>query len=204
MVVKTVDQPAANVGDLIGFSLNVTNQGDATADNVVVTDVLPDYLDLLDVTTSQGTYTVNGKTIVVNVGSIKPGATVLIRIRAYVNNKAPDTGINTASLTTSSSDKNPNNNTSTVTFIVHKSTGSKTSPTMTATPVNEPVIATAVPPTAVPVAEVPSPTRRRVVLPATLPRTGAAEDSSVSLGLLAALGLSIAAVSLLFLRRGKR
>jgi uncharacterized repeat protein (TIGR01451 family) len=108
---KTVDNPRPNVGDIITFTVTLTNTGFSDASHVQVRDMLPSGLTLVSATPGQGTYT-NG---VWNVGSLANGAQTILTIRARVvspnpkTNTAtishadqfdPDVGNNTASATT--------------------------------------------------------------------------------------------------------
>jgi uncharacterized repeat protein (TIGR01451 family) len=185
---KSVDQREAKVGDLIGFTIRVTNSGGEAARDVVVSDTLPDYFDLLDATTSRGSVAVNGRTITVNIGALDPDEMITIRIRAYVNVSAPMEGSNTGTVTTSSSGDDPGNNISTVTITIQTPPATPTLPPATLTPPT---------PTSPPVAVV-SP--RPAAPPARLPPTG--DGPASASWLLVMIGLCSIVISVLIGRKG--
>jgi MYXO-CTERM domain-containing protein len=153
----------------------VTNQGAAMAKNVVVTDSLPEFLDIIDVTTTRGVAEVAGQTVVVSIGSVAPGEVITIHIRARVNEVAqPPAGRNSATLTTSSSGDDPTNNTATVEFGILPSC---TTPT--------PQLAYLLP----------------VAAPQRLPNTGSDTGQSGSLTSLLLLSLLVLAAGALLRRR---
>jgi uncharacterized repeat protein (TIGR01451 family)/LPXTG-motif cell wall-anchored protein len=169
-ITKSASVAEARVGDEVTFILSVTNKGDATAHDVVVTDSLPDYLDVLEVSASRGEVATNGRTVTVTIGAVEPDEQITIRIRARVNEQAqPPGGRNGATLTTSSPGDDPSNNFSEVSFGIVAQ------------------------PTAVVPTEQPTPTPEP---PRELPRTGDSGGSPnlalVALGLLA-VGLSLVA-----------
>src|SRR6185295_16807574 len=89
-----------------------------TADNVVVTDKLPIYLDILDATTTRGTVSIEGQSLYITIGSVAPNDLIFIRVRTRINALAqPSVGYNTAILS-SSTDADSSNNTSTVSFVI--------------------------------------------------------------------------------------
>ncbi|MBK9711643.1 MAG: DUF11 domain-containing protein [Kouleothrix sp.] len=188
-ITKSASVAEARVGDEITFTIVVTNRGNRTANDVVVTDSLPDYLDLLDATASRGSLTVSGRTVTVDIGSVAPGEQITLRIRARVNERAqPPSGRNGVSLTTSSSTDDPSNNSAEVTFAILGGSGATATPEE-ASPAATPA-PTDLPPTAAPV-------------PRNLPRTGG-EDASARLPILAALGLAALALSMLLRRRARQ
>jgi uncharacterized repeat protein (TIGR01451 family) len=148
-VVKEVRPGSGHVGDRLEFTITVGNRGTMTAQNVVATDTLPDYLDLLGVTADRGTVLIEGQTFSVDIGSLAPNELVTIHVASRINGRgAPTVGSNTAIVTTSTTSDDPSNNTSTVTFVIIRENG--------------PVI-------------MPPPE----LIPPELPRTGAGESSSV-------------------------
>jgi uncharacterized repeat protein (TIGR01451 family) len=174
-VTKSASVSEAKIGDEITFNISVTNNGPHTAEDVVVTDPIPDYLDVIEATTTRGDVSSNGRTVIVTIGKVPAGDQVSIRIRVRVNERAqPPSGRNGVSITTSSPGDNPGNNSSEVTFAI---LGPLT-PT-----------ALALTPTATPLP------------PVVLPITGAAEDTGNRALLFAALGMAALLLSLLFHRK---
>jgi uncharacterized repeat protein (TIGR01451 family) len=165
----------AKIGDEITFTIRVTNNGPGTAEDIVVTDPIPDYLDVIEATTTRGDVSSNGRTVIVTIGKVPAGDEVTIRIRVRVNERAaPPGGRNSVSLTTSSPGDDPSNNSSSVSFaIIGPVTPTVPAATPTATPVT----------------------------PIILPVTGAADDAGSRALLFAALGMAALLLSLFF--RGK-
>jgi uncharacterized repeat protein (TIGR01451 family) len=89
VIVKRGDPPQALPGEEVTFTLEVTNQGQAAAVDVVVTDDVPQYLEILEVTTTQGTVTIEGQTVTVEVGVVGPGFVVEIVIRTRLREDTP-------------------------------------------------------------------------------------------------------------------
>ncbi len=178
-VTKAVNVAEARVGDEVVFSISVGNRGSDTAEDVVVTDPIPDYLDVIEATTTRGNVSSSGRTVLVDIGRVAPGEQVGIRIRVRVNERAqPPEGRNGVSISTSSPGDDPGNNTSQVTFRIVADA--------TATPAPGQ-------PTGAPQAT-PAPPKR-------LPRTGGDESN---LAVLLALGGLLAIGSSLLIRRGTR
>ncbi|MFN8375378.1 MAG: hypothetical protein U0694_21180 [Anaerolineae bacterium] len=73
-------------GEQLEWVITVSNPSAATGNNVVVSDTLNAALRVDHVTTTQGTSSVNGQTVIVNIGSLPPGQTVLISIFTTVLN----------------------------------------------------------------------------------------------------------------------
>jgi uncharacterized repeat protein (TIGR01451 family) len=171
-ITKESSVSEAKIGDEITFTIRVTNKGPGTAEDVVVTDPIPDYLDVIEATTTRGDVSSNGRTVIVTIGKVPAGDEVTIRIRVRVNERAePSGGRNSVSLTTSSPGDDPSNNSSEVTFaIIGPATPTVPALTPTATPLT----------------------------PAILPPTGAAEDTDSRALLFAALGMAALLLSLFF------
>lgn len=118
-ITKAASPSEARIGDEIMFTLTVTNRGNVPAENVVVTDPVPDFCDILDVSASRGDVAVSGNTVVVTLGAVAPDEVISIQICTRVNERAqPPGGANMATLTTSSPTDDPSNNTSTVTIVI--------------------------------------------------------------------------------------
>jgi uncharacterized repeat protein (TIGR01451 family) len=88
VIIKQVDPAEVTPGDEVTWTIWVTNEGQKAAIGVVVTDEVPEYLEILEVTTTQGTVTVEGQRVTVEVGVVGPGFDVEIVIRTLVR---PDT-----------------------------------------------------------------------------------------------------------------
>jgi uncharacterized repeat protein (TIGR01451 family) len=76
-------------GEEVTFYIEVTNRGRNAAVDVVVTDDVPQYLEILEVTTTQGTVTIAGQRVTVQVGTVGPDYVVEIVIRTRVRLDAP-------------------------------------------------------------------------------------------------------------------
>lgn len=88
----------ANVNDRVNFKITVSNTGDATLKNVVMTDSIPSGLRFDDSVSGDGTPTINGNTFTVNFGSISSGSSKTVEFAA-VATKSCDTFVNRATAT---------------------------------------------------------------------------------------------------------
>jgi uncharacterized repeat protein (TIGR01451 family) len=86
VIFKAVDKSVVIGSEEIEYTLSITNDGNETATDVVVTDELSVYLENVRVTTSQGTasYDAATHTVIVELGSLDAGATATITIKARV------------------------------------------------------------------------------------------------------------------------
>lgn len=89
VILKSADPEEARPGEEVSFTLRVFNQGNIAAVDVVVTDDIPAYLEIIEVTTTQGVITIDGQRITVKVGTIGPEFEVQIVIRARVRPETP-------------------------------------------------------------------------------------------------------------------
>jgi len=89
-VTKGISPSSAKIGDKLTITLKITNNGSASATNVVVKDSFNaySYLDIYNLTTTKGTRNITGRTAIVNVGTVEPGETVIITIVIRVNASA--------------------------------------------------------------------------------------------------------------------
>lgn len=74
------------VGDTLKYKITVKNNSNTTATNVVVTDNLPSYVQLLSTSTTQGFFNSIGNKIICNLGSLNPYGEVTITIVLKVTN----------------------------------------------------------------------------------------------------------------------
>jgi len=88
-ITKRGEPSLALPGELVTFIIEATNTGQSAAVDVVVTDTVPDYLDILNVTSSQGSLTIDGQQITVEVGTIGSGYVVVIVVETRVAVDAP-------------------------------------------------------------------------------------------------------------------
>lgn len=107
-LLKTVDNASPMIGQLVLFTLTVSNAGPSSATNVAVTDLLPAGLGFTSSMASQGTY--NSSTGVWTVGTIANGASATLQIAAMLTTAGRKT--NAAQITASDQfdpDSTPNN-----------------------------------------------------------------------------------------------
>jgi uncharacterized repeat protein (TIGR01451 family) len=89
VIVKWGEPEEALPGEEVTFHIQATNKGKKATVDVVVTDVIPEYLEILQVTTTQGTFTIEGQKVTINMGIIGPGFVVEATIRTRVREDAP-------------------------------------------------------------------------------------------------------------------
>lgn len=75
---KTMTPQRPRVGEPARITITATNLGNANADNVVITDPLPDNMALAGVAASQGRVDVTNRIITIYVGTLAPGQTVTV------------------------------------------------------------------------------------------------------------------------------
>jgi len=89
VITKWGEPENALPGERVTFTLEVTNRGQHAAVDVVVTDQVSSYLEILDVTTTQGTVTVEGQNVIVQIGTVGPDFVVEIVIQTVVRLDTP-------------------------------------------------------------------------------------------------------------------
>jgi uncharacterized repeat protein (TIGR01451 family) len=111
-VSKTVSDATPNVGDLITFTVTLSNQGPNDATNVQVTDLLPAGLTFVSATPSQGTYssgsgvwtvgtvsTSGPQTLILTATVVSPDALTNTGTISFADQVDPNTANNSASAT---------------------------------------------------------------------------------------------------------
>ncbi|MCY6958952.1 DUF7507 domain-containing protein [Clostridium brassicae] len=112
-VVKTANADNFTTGDVVTYTIAVTNAGPSDAQNVILTDVVPPQI-LNPEFSIDGGVTWSPWVSPYNIGTIAAGTTVTILIRGTVSETAIGTVRNTASVSSDTEDPDPANNESTV------------------------------------------------------------------------------------------
>ena len=122
-IVKTASPEPVNQGTNLTYTLQVTNNGPAVAEGVVVTDPLPSQVTYTSASTTQGSCSQSGGTVTCNLGSISVGGLVVITINVSAATfSSSSLASNTASVTAATGDPNLTNNSSTATSTIQSPT----------------------------------------------------------------------------------
>ena len=116
-IVKTVSPDRIGWGELMLYTLQVTNSGPDGATGVVVTEDMPDGVGLVSMSTTQGTCAEDPQTgIVCSLDTIPSGGTATIEIQTIPSTSGWST--NTATVDANEVDPVPSNNTDSVTTFI--------------------------------------------------------------------------------------
>ncbi len=88
-LMKMIDEPRPDRGDVVTYTLTISNDGPSTATGVRVNDLLGENLTFRDATASQGSY--SPLTGIWDVGSVTTGQTPTLDIRALVGDTTGET-----------------------------------------------------------------------------------------------------------------
>jgi uncharacterized repeat protein (TIGR01451 family) len=105
---KRVDPPFALPGDHVTWTMIVSNPGSTAATNVVVTDTMPNEVEILAVSSSSGTVTFSGQTVTFNQAVLGPGQALTIEVLTRVRAGAvPPYSIHNLAALTNAENPNP-------------------------------------------------------------------------------------------------
>ncbi|WP_419886692.1 DUF6923 family protein [Paenibacillus sp. B-A-8] len=119
-IVKTTSSSTVISGQLLTYNLLVTNEGPSDADNVVVTNSVPNQLINVEFSIDGGR-AFNPWSGSYTIGTLGNSFGLTIIIRGTVINEAVDTITNTAIVSSTTPDPDPTNNTSTIVIPVNAS-----------------------------------------------------------------------------------
>jgi len=127
-ITKTAAPEPVDQGTNLTYTLQVTNNGPAVAQGVMVSDPLPSQVTFTSVTTTQGTCPTQpavgaSGTVGCNIGTISVGGLVIITINVNAATFSSSTlATNTATVTATTNDPNLTNNSSTVNSTIQAPT----------------------------------------------------------------------------------
>ena len=109
-ITKTVSSANALLGQLITYTLEITNGGPSDASNVIASDTLPPQVAFVSATPTQGICTQAATVVTCNLGNLSNSATASVQI--VVRAVSHGTANNTATVSSDTSDPDPTNDTS--------------------------------------------------------------------------------------------
>jgi uncharacterized repeat protein (TIGR01451 family) len=124
-IVKTASPEPVEQGTALTYTLQVTNNGPAVAQNITVTDPLPSQVTFnsVSIPSAQGSCSQAGGTVTCNIPSLSVGGLVLITIDTTASTFSSSTlTTNTATASATTGDPNLSNNTSTVKSTIESPT----------------------------------------------------------------------------------
>jgi uncharacterized repeat protein (TIGR01451 family) len=133
-ITKTASPSPVVTGNVLTYTLSVNNNGPNTATNVVVSDPLPGGTTFGSCSSSQGSCSLQGNSVVANLGDIKSPGFASVTIRVIVTAPGNSTITNTAVVSSDTPDTSTANNTVSVTTNVTGVATPTPVPTGTPTP----------------------------------------------------------------------
>lgn len=116
-VVKSSNQATAIPGEEFTYTIEITNFGLSDSENVILTDIIPVSILNPEFSVNGGT-TFNPWSGSLNLGTIEGGGVRVVLIRGIISQSATGVISNTATVSSTTPDPNPSNNTSTLTVPV--------------------------------------------------------------------------------------
>ncbi len=115
-IIKVGNPPVAPPGSEITYTIRVINPTDETATDMVIQDVMPDIIEILDASATDGDLEIEGQNITLSLDELGAGERVTLTIDARVSDddEAVEAIINTACVTSSS---NPSPNCAVMSFL---------------------------------------------------------------------------------------
>ena len=115
---KTDDADPVIAGQLLTYTLFVTNHGPSNATGVLVSDPLPAGTTFVSATTNRGTVSASNGTLTANIGNVAFNGTATVTVTVRVNSSTTGTLSNTATVTGNQPDPVPGNNSDTEPTVV--------------------------------------------------------------------------------------
>ena len=145
-IMKSATPTTVDAGGNVAYTVTYSNAGPSAAVDVVVSDILPPLLTFVSATPSSGTCIESAGTVTCNVGDVSPGSGGTVVIVATVPTGATGGVIaNSASVSSTTTDPTPADNTAVAAFQVTPATGPTTTTTTTpSTPTTTPSTPTTV------------------------------------------------------------
>ncbi len=82
---KSVNQPFAQIGDIVTWTITIRNPNTSTARNVRVTDTMPGGLTIVSASASSGNVSYSGSTVTYTNSSVGPGQSVSVNIATRID-----------------------------------------------------------------------------------------------------------------------
>ena len=118
-ITKSASPDPVNQGDTLVYNITVANNGPAAAANVTVTDPLPSAVTYQSSSATQGTCSQASGTVTCNIGAMSNGQIVTITINVTATTfSSASFAVNTASVSSTTSDPDNTNNSSTFTSTI--------------------------------------------------------------------------------------